>query len=84
MFKVSQYIHFNPVEAKMVQRAEDYPWSSYHLFQNSHSDLNPYMNLHAILDHFAESRENDLRASHDPNFVDDLYRTQGVDAILDK
>ncbi|WP_318507195.1 transposase [Bacillus sp. T3] len=26
---VNRYIHRNPLEAKMVQKAEDYPWSSY-------------------------------------------------------
>ncbi len=29
LLQVSRYIHLNPVEAKVVQRARDYPWSSY-------------------------------------------------------
>lgn len=27
--QVSRYIHLNPVKAKMVLKAEDYPWSGY-------------------------------------------------------
>ena len=29
LLQVSRYIHLNPVEAKMVQRPQDYAWSSY-------------------------------------------------------
>ena len=36
MLAVSRYIHLNPVEAKMVKKPEDYPWSSYLLFHNHH------------------------------------------------
>ncbi len=28
----SRYIHLNPVRAKMVEKPEDYPWSSYSMF----------------------------------------------------
>jgi REP element-mobilizing transposase RayT len=30
--QLSRYIHLNPVRAKMVESASDYPWSSYSLF----------------------------------------------------
>ncbi|AGK55906.1 REP-associated tyrosine transposase [Bacillus sp. 1NLA3E] len=33
MLEVSRYIHLNPVEAKMVKKPENYPWSSYYLFK---------------------------------------------------
>jgi putative transposase len=29
LLQVSRYIHLNPVEARVVQRPQDYPWSSY-------------------------------------------------------
>ncbi|MHC0037612.1 transposase [Pseudoneobacillus sp. C159] len=29
---LSKYIHLNPVRAKIVERLEDYPWSSYHIY----------------------------------------------------
>lgn len=32
MIKVSRYIHLNPIKANMVEKPEDYPWSSYSLF----------------------------------------------------
>ena len=32
---LSRYIHVNPVRAKMVERPEDYPWSSYQHYLRS-------------------------------------------------
>ncbi len=32
--QLSRYIHLNPLEAKMIKRAEDYPWSSYRYYVN--------------------------------------------------
>ncbi len=32
MIKVSRYIHLNPVKAEMVERPEQYPWSSYRYY----------------------------------------------------
>lgn len=29
LLQVTRYIHRNPVEARLVQRPEDWPWSSY-------------------------------------------------------
>ncbi|MFC4023527.1 transposase [Oceanobacillus longus] len=40
LLEVSRYIHLNPVEAGMVHRAENYPWSSYrHYYYDSQSQL---------------------------------------------
>jgi len=30
--QLSRYIHLNPIEAKMVKKLDDYPWSSYHYY----------------------------------------------------
>lgn len=32
IFNCLEYIHNNPVRAKMVERAQDYPWSSFHYY----------------------------------------------------
>lgn len=34
----SRYIELNPVRAQMVDRAKDYPWSSYPLRQNENAE----------------------------------------------
>ncbi|MBB6446718.1 transposase [Bacillus benzoevorans] len=33
MIEVSCYIHLNPIEARMVENPEDYPWSSYSYYK---------------------------------------------------
>jgi putative transposase len=40
---VSRYIHRNPLEAKMVEKAEDYPWSSYssYIFKTPNPHIDP-------------------------------------------
>lgn len=50
MLKVSRYIHLNPVEAGIVRRPEEYPWSSYRSFTRRFS--NPLLNIDVILDLF--------------------------------
>jgi putative transposase len=37
VLRVSLYIHLNPVRAGMVQRPEDYPWTSYRWYQDGNS-----------------------------------------------
>ena len=38
-----RYIHLNPVRAKMVKSASDYPWSSYSFFIGSARDVAIYL-----------------------------------------
>jgi REP element-mobilizing transposase RayT len=38
ILKCIEYIHNNPMRAKIVERLKDYPWSSYHFYN---SDTNP-------------------------------------------
>jgi putative transposase len=47
---VSKYIHLNPVEAHMVNKPEDYPWSSYRAYILSEN--NPHVYTQRILSHF--------------------------------
>lgn len=52
MLEVSRYIHLNPVEAKMVKRPENYPWSSYYLFKYPNSIQPNFMNLEGLLNYY--------------------------------
>ncbi len=38
LFELLRYIHLNPVRARMVQRIEDYPWSSHHAYLGTRSE----------------------------------------------
>ena len=57
MLAVSRYIHLNPVEAKMVKKPEDYPWSSYLLFNNQHIPPPSFMKVEHILDYYLGTEE---------------------------
>ena len=40
-----EYIHNNPVRAKIVGRIEDYPWSSFHLYQGIGSHIKDHIHI---------------------------------------
>src|SRR3989338_1960172 len=40
-----EYIHNNPVRAKLVNHPTDYPWSSYHFYHTSNNPLSEYIQL---------------------------------------
>jgi REP element-mobilizing transposase RayT len=40
-----EYIHNNPVRAKIVEKITDYLWSSYHFYQELDSKINEYLQL---------------------------------------
>ena len=39
------YIHNNPVRAKIVENIEIYPWSSYHFYHSIESKIKDYIHL---------------------------------------
>ena len=49
---VSRYIHLNPLEAKMVKKAEDYRWSSYSSYLNL--SKNPHIDTSKTLSYLLE------------------------------
>ncbi len=57
MLAVSRYIHLNPVEAKMVKKPEDYPWSSYLLFHNHRISPPAFMSVEHILGYYLGTEE---------------------------
>lgn len=54
LLHLTRYIHFNPLEAKVVKSPEQYRWSSMQYYlPNYQSPLPSYMNLSPILDQFS-------------------------------
>ncbi len=52
MIEVSCYIHLNPIEAKMVEKPEDYPWSSYSYYNGIAICPYTYMDRNLLLKNF--------------------------------
>ncbi|MDQ0257201.1 REP element-mobilizing transposase RayT [Evansella vedderi] len=53
---LSKYIHFNPVEAKIVKNPEIYLWSSMMYYQpNVQTNIPPYMDLSPVINQFKGS-----------------------------
>lgn len=50
---LSRYIHLNPIAIKIVERAEDYPWSSYRDYLGLHQT--PWVKSNYILNFFKKS-----------------------------
>ncbi|MGH7847730.1 MAG: REP-associated tyrosine transposase [Candidatus Binatia bacterium] len=63
LLQVSRYIHLNPVQAKLVQKPQDYRWSSY----RSYVSEKPIhgVNSKPILDQFGGSRGKRVREYRD-------------------
>jgi putative transposase len=65
-FDVSKYIHLNPLKAGLVDRLEDYPWSSYHAYVNG--ELQELINTKHLLSYFPDppsvTYEAYLKAPH--------------------
>ncbi|WML58632.1 transposase [Neobacillus sp. PS2-9] len=57
MLEVSRYIHSTPVKAKMVNKPEYYPWSSYPLYKNTVSTVPIFMNMGSLLNYYEGSEE---------------------------
>lgn len=57
--KVSRYIHLNPLEAQMVQRAEDYYWSSYAAYITRVP--NPHISTDKVLSYFPSPQKMHYR-----------------------
>lgn len=49
-FDVSKYIHLNPLKAGLVNKLEDYPWSSYNAYVNG--EVNELVDTKHLLSYF--------------------------------
>lgn len=54
LLQVQRYIHLNPVEARLVDRPDMYPWSSYKQYFNKRSGL-PEIDSSVILEMFSDN-----------------------------
>ena len=65
--QVSRYIHRNPVEASLVEKSLDYPWSSYQFFVTRQSDLPqpppPFLKIQFTLNCLAKRNQRKAYAS---------------------
>jgi putative transposase len=55
--KLTRYIHLNPVKAKMVEKPEDYEWSSYNAYVDSKRE-DKYIDKEEIHKYLAMSRKD--------------------------
>jgi hypothetical protein len=68
---VSHYIHANPVRAKIAEKPEDYPWSSYYFFGKTSPREPDYMNTKVLLDSF-NGTASEKRKKYNQSLVDYL------------
>jgi REP element-mobilizing transposase RayT len=54
--EVSRYVHLNPVRAGIVERPEQYPWSSYAGYHQSRMPLS-WLNYERVLEEFGKGKE---------------------------
>lgn len=58
MLEVSRYVHLNPVRAHMVERPEQYKWSSYSMFIGKMPER--IINSEIILNYFKHNKRQEL------------------------
>lgn len=58
MLEVSRYVHLNPVKANMVQKPEEYKWSSYSIYIGEKEE--EFIDSHKILCYFKEENRGKL------------------------
>ncbi len=57
--KVSRYIHYNPVKAKVTMQPEDYPWSSCSSY--IHNFDHPLLSKERTLAYFSDPKESNYK-----------------------
>jgi putative transposase len=58
MLEVSRYVHLNPVRANMVDKPEDYKWSSYTMYTGEKDEV--LITSHRVLSYFKKGEEKRL------------------------
>lgn len=58
MLEVSRYVHLNPVKAKIIDKPENYRWSSYNTFIGEKED--EFINPDIVLNYFKEENKYKL------------------------
>ena len=79
LLEVSRYIHNNPVKAKMVERPDDFKWSSYNIYSGKANDALGLLDTSMILNYFSGNKPKSV--SEYEKFVDKYQEFE--DYILD-
>ena len=74
MLQVSRYVHLNPVKANMVEKPEDYQWSSYRMYIGEKEEK--LITSKELLSYFKKGKEKELYR----NFVESAIKTN-VDEV---
>lgn len=83
LLQVSRYIHLNPVEAGIVNEADEYPWSSYAFFKEDCVEKLSFLTTEFILSHFLDRQEYlDFVALGNHRKISNFYGRKRVPAIL--
>lgn len=68
LLQVQRYIHLNPVKARLVNRPETYPWSSYNLYFTKGNGFST-INTSVILDMFSNNTVKQKHLFHEFTLV---------------
>ncbi|WP_342433073.1 transposase [Neobacillus sp. FSL H8-0543] len=79
-FDVSKYIHLNPLKAGLVDRLEDYPWSSYHAYVNG--EVHEFIDTKHLLSYFPDPPSTKYEAYVKSSHVDLFLSNKGKVIIL--
>ncbi len=84
LMNVLRYIHQNPVKAKMIELARDYPWSSYHQYLSAYNGKSSIVDADLIKSYFLkqEDFEEYMNAETEEEFLDYKPAKKYTDAIL--
>ena len=81
---VLRYIHQNPIKAKMVNKIEEYKWSSYNQYVIEYDNRNTEVNTDIIMDYFKdkESFERYMNEESNDKCLDYCKKTKYSDTQL--
>jgi len=61
LLELSRYIHLNPVRAGIVEKPEDYRWSSYRYYTGQVQNLPEWLNIDWVVERFGKDRVSAFR-----------------------
>lgn len=73
--EASKYIHLNPLEAHMVKRLEDYPWSSYRAYIQN--EKNPLITKKQIYSYFSDPPHKEYERYVKSGFCEPVFDQHG-------
>lgn len=80
LVRLIRYIHRNPVKAKMVEKADEYIWSSHGAYLGK--KIIPWLSIHWVLMHF--SCDSKVAIEKYMAFVDSATQEAGDENIIDE